>query len=223
MSVGSGELVLYIDNTFALYKQKQAIQKMLATRKRRGPYERAQGVVAFQRLANAGAKGYVREMKVAEPWHKAFPAADREQAAKEFEAEFRSEYQLGALEYLLPERLQRKPKAPKSPGKKKATKKKKTAKKKSTKKKTTNPRRRLAGFKRCPIGTEVQTLIFAKELYTSVQAKTWSKRNGFRAGKVDETKESFRIRQRPTKHFRPGSFRTISLGSVQAVIGCPKR
>lgn len=213
MSVASGELVLYIDNTFALYKQKQQIQKRLAMRKRKGEYERQLGQKAFMHLANAGAKSYVREMKLDEPWSRAFTPADREQAAKEFEAEFRQEYQLGALEYLLPAKLQRN----KNPSPRK-----KTAKKKAAKKKTTR-RKKKTSSKRCPVGTEVQTLIFRKDIFARVdEAKVWLRRNGFKVPKVDETEDSWRFRQRLTKYFRPGSFRTIQLGSVAAVIGCPR-
>lgn len=84
-------------------------------------------------------------------------------------------------------------------------------------------RRALDNQARCPRGTQVQTLIFSKEYFRREGATGWARRKGFRAGKVDETSSSYRIRQRPTSHFTRGSFRTIPLGdTVQAVIGCPR-
>lgn len=71
-------------------------------------------------------------------------------------------------------------------------------------------------------GTQVQTLIFAKDKFpTASAARKWAKDHGFRTDKVDETENSFRLRQR-----NPGDFvrlRTITLTSgVQAVVGPPK-
>lgn len=72
-------------------------------------------------------------------------------------------------------------------------------------------------------GSRVQSLIFAKDKYPSAkEAKSWASDHSFKSGKVDETGESFRIRQAD-----PGAFdhmRTISLTEgVSAVIGFPKQ
>ncbi len=77
--------------------------------------------------------------------------------------------------------------------------------------------------RRCPVGTEVQTLIFDSELFTASTAKSWAKQHGFKYGKVDSKEETHRLRQAEPGEFRAGSFRTISFAEgVQAVIGCPR-
>ncbi len=70
-------------------------------------------------------------------------------------------------------------------------------------------------------GTIVQTLIFSKEGFkTAEEAKRWAADHGFEDAKVDETGDSFRIRQRDPADFKDSSFRTIELTKgVQAVIG----
>jgi len=69
--------------------------------------------------------------------------------------------------------------------------------------------------------TIVQTLIFSKEAFkTAEDAKGWADTHGFDHDKVDETDESFRLRQRDPAEFKDGSFRTIELTKgVSAVIG----
>lgn len=69
--------------------------------------------------------------------------------------------------------------------------------------------------------TTVQTLIFSKDKFDSADAaKKWAKDHDFRADKVDETDDSFRLRQRDPGDFKQESFRTISLkDGVQAVVG----
>jgi hypothetical protein len=71
-------------------------------------------------------------------------------------------------------------------------------------------------------GTKIQTLIFSKEEFTKEQAIAWAKEHGFSADKVDETEDSYRIRQVDPSEFKEGSFRTITLKKgVKAVIGIP--
>jgi hypothetical protein len=75
----------------------------------------------------------------------------------------------------------------------------------------------------CPVGTEVQTLLFDKDDFTKSDAKAWARENDFKHGKVDETDEYYRLRQRPPGEFKKSGFRTIDLSTgVKAVIGCPK-
>ena len=75
----------------------------------------------------------------------------------------------------------------------------------------------------CPVGTEVQTLIFSKEYFNKQEAKNWAKRNDFRFGYVDEKENTFRIRQQEPEEFTENSMRTISFrDGIKAVIGCPK-
>jgi len=71
--------------------------------------------------------------------------------------------------------------------------------------------------------TKIQTLIFAKSVFTEAEAKAWAKKHDFKSGDVDETEHSFRLRQRDPGEFQKGSFRTITLtDGVKAVIGRPK-
>lgn len=65
---------------------------------------------------------------------------------------------------------------------------------------------------------KIQSLVFSKAHFTEAQAKAWAARHGYRYGKVDETPNTYRLRQ-----FNPGScpttFRTFSLTrGVQGVV-----
>lgn len=66
---------------------------------------------------------------------------------------------------------------------------------------------------------EVQSLVFDKEKFkTSTEAKKWAKEHDFKGTKVDETDDSFRLRQSAPSGFK--RFRTKSLApGVKAVIG----
>ena len=75
---------------------------------------------------------------------------------------------------------------------------------------------------RCPVGTQVQSVILSKNFFNQREAKSWIGRNDFRISKIDETANSWRFRQQPPDWFEKRSFRTIRLRpGVQAVIGCP--
>jgi len=71
----------------------------------------------------------------------------------------------------------------------------------------------------------VQTLIFDKTVFkTAEAARAWAKRHDFHFGKVDETEDSFRLRQEEPEELQEGSFRTMVLTrGVKAVIGRQKR
>lgn len=73
----------------------------------------------------------------------------------------------------------------------------------------------------------IQTLIFDKSKFSAGKAVAWAKEHGFRVEAnpgIDETEESYRIRQRGPGQFQEGSFRTIELApGVKAVIGLPKK
>lgn len=75
----------------------------------------------------------------------------------------------------------------------------------------------------CPVGTEIQTLIFPAALFDAEKARAWALAHDFSAAKVHTTGQSHRIRQKLPSRFKTGSFRTIELGvgGVQAIIGCP--
>lgn len=68
-------------------------------------------------------------------------------------------------------------------------------------------------------GSQVQTLIFDKKVFPTRQSATrWAREHDFRADKVDETENSWRLRQREPGDFV--RFRTIRMTrGVQAVIG----
>jgi hypothetical protein len=70
-------------------------------------------------------------------------------------------------------------------------------------------------------GTTVQTLIMSKEQFaTADDATAWATEHDFSADKIDETDESWRLRQRPPEDFDEDSLRTIELADgVQAVVG----
>ena len=70
-----------------------------------------------------------------------------------------------------------------------------------------------------------QTLIFSKDDWTREKAVAWAQSHDFKAGKVDETENSYRLRQREPGDFDASTFRTISLegvSGVQMVVGVLK-
>ncbi len=52
--------------------------------------------------------------------------------------------------------------------------------------------------------TIVQSILFDKSKFTATTARAWLKRNGFKSGKIDETPNELRFRQRV-----PGAFTTF--------------
>jgi hypothetical protein len=72
----------------------------------------------------------------------------------------------------------------------------------------------------CPVGTEVQSLIFSKDDFTEKSAKDWAKNHDFKYGYIDEKENTYRIRQQEPSDFE--NMRTIEMTEgVKAVIGCP--
>jgi phage I-like protein len=69
--------------------------------------------------------------------------------------------------------------------------------------------------------TVIQSLIFDKEAFQDeAEAREWAADHGFHSGKVDETEESFRIRQLDSSQFDKTTLRTIEIRrGIQAVIG----
>jgi hypothetical protein len=75
-----------------------------------------------------------------------------------------------------------------------------------------NPRRNRARR------STIQSLVFDRNVFTPATARAWAKRHGFRAPKVDQTKNVLRIRQAEPSRFR--TFRTIKIrAGVNAVLG----
>lgn len=70
----------------------------------------------------------------------------------------------------------------------------------------------------------MQTLIFDKQKFTKDQAIAWCKDHDMRYDKVDETDNSFRLRQRDPGDFEDGSFRTVSIADgIKVVMGKLKK
>ena len=66
----------------------------------------------------------------------------------------------------------------------------------------------------------VQSFIFDKAKFTEQTATAWAKEHGFRSDKVDETNDSFRLRQKDPADFDQSTFRTIDITEgVKAVVG----
>lgn len=66
----------------------------------------------------------------------------------------------------------------------------------------------------------VQSLIFSKEKFTEAEAKAWAREHDYKSSGVDETEDSYRIRQRDPGDFVSSSFRTVELDTgVSAVMG----
>lgn len=81
--------------------------------------------------------------------------------------------------------------------------------------------------KKCPVGTEIQSVFFDKDKFNTGTAARWLKRNGFAVHdrkKADIKENTIRFRQSPPGLFDKGLFRTINLTTgVNAVIGCRKK
>ena len=65
-----------------------------------------------------------------------------------------------------------------------------------------------------------QTFIFEKSKYSLPAAKAWLKRNGYKAGKVDEKEKTYRFRQRDPSAFEKGTIRTKTLApGIKMTVG----
>lgn len=83
-------------------------------------------------------------------------------------------------------------------------------------------------MKRCPTGTEVQSVIFNRDTWTARNARSWLAKNKLKTPKTDTKKNTLRYRQHSKAKYKKGSFRNIPFGDakvtgIQAVIGCPKK
>lgn len=67
--------------------------------------------------------------------------------------------------------------------------------------------------------TTLQSVLFDKDIWTLKAARTWLKENDLKSGKLDETEDNFRFRQRDPGDFKPRSFRTISPGARREKAG----
>ncbi len=70
----------------------------------------------------------------------------------------------------------------------------------------------------------IQTLIMSKDRFKTAQAaKNWAKEHNFKFGKVDETENSFRLRQFNPDQCKRGSFRTFRIAEGIQAVGCNKK
>lgn len=79
---------------------------------------------------------------------------------------------------------------------------------------------------RCPVGTQLQSILFKHEQWTLKNARAWLRAHSKRYGKVDVTPNYLRFRQRNPSHFDSDSLRTITLSrnlGIRAIVGCPRR
>ena len=65
--------------------------------------------------------------------------------------------------------------------------------------------------------TKVQSILFDRGRFNSSQARAWLKRNGFKSGKLDETENELRFRQRDPGQFKIFRRKELAPG-VSAVV-----
>jgi len=101
------ELTLFVDNDADLYRQQtQPIFKNLRTKMAQGKYDHDLAAVAFEHLAEAGAKKYAKE-SLGKPWHLVFPPSVRRKVAASWRDEFEEEAKLGNYDNFLPKKYRK--------------------------------------------------------------------------------------------------------------------
>lgn len=81
-------------------------------------------------------------------------------------------------------------------------------------------------MKKCPRGTEIQSVLFSTDQWTARDARGWLLAHQFLAPRVDRTKNYLHYRQDPPGRFVKSSIRTIDLEArkgIKALVGCPKK
>ena len=76
------------------------------------------------------------------------------------------------------------------------------------------------------MSTQVQSVLFDRDIYSLTEAKKWLRDNDFIAPKVDKTDRYLRFRQKEPNYFNESSFRTIPFGKdtgIKAIIGVPMK
>jgi hypothetical protein len=90
-----------------LYHQMtQPILKNLVTKMAQGKYDHDLAAVAFEHLAEAGAKKYAQQ-SIGKPWHLVFPPSVRRKVAAEWRDEFEGEAKLGNYDNFLPKKYRK--------------------------------------------------------------------------------------------------------------------
>ena len=76
---------------------------------------------------------------------------------------------------------------------------------------------------KCPVGTVLQTILFDKDKFSKLQAKSWAKSHGKKYGTVLQSKNYWRVRQKPSTSFIKNSIKTITFtDGIKATVGCPR-
>lgn len=69
----------------------------------------------------------------------------------------------------------------------------------------------------------MQTLLFASDMFTPMEAAHWADDHGFRSNKVDVGKNYHRVRQDSPSLYARSTFRTLPFKrGLMAVVGVPK-
>lgn len=109
------ELVLYTDNDYELYRQKDAFLANVHRKMKAGRYDVEQGKKLWMYYVDRAAKKYAREFGGV--WNKMFPKSERLKAAAHYEREERHLIERGEYEKYPPTRTLHDP----SPRRRKAT------------------------------------------------------------------------------------------------------
>ncbi|PCJ55938.1 MAG: hypothetical protein COA79_20225 [Planctomycetota bacterium] len=74
---------------------------------------------------------------------------------------------------------------------------------------------------KCPVGRIIQSVMFDKTKFSKAQAKAWAKSHSFKYGKVLESKNYWRARQKPSTNFIKKSIKTTTFtDGIKATHGC---
>lgn len=95
---------------------------------------------------------------------------------------------------------------------------------KSNRMRRANPGKKRAPYRLKP-AMNVQTLIFPKAKFTRASAIAWAAKHGHKSDSIDETKQSYRLRQQQPGRVGPKTFRTIAFGvsGIKAVVAKTKQ
>ena len=100
------DLKLTTESDGDLYSQMtQPILKNLVTKIAQGKYNHDLAAVAFEHLAEEGAKKYAKS--IGKPWHLVFPPSVRRKVAAEWRDEFEDEAKLGNYDNFLPKKYRK--------------------------------------------------------------------------------------------------------------------
>lgn len=100
------DLKLTTESDRVLHRQAESIFKNLVTKMAQGKYDHDLAAVAFEHLAEAGAKKYAQE-SIGRPWHVVFPPNVRRAVAAAWRDEFEEEAKMGNYDNYLPKKYRK--------------------------------------------------------------------------------------------------------------------